>query len=90
MIHDLSASPKKVYITYTLWFIPDTAPEAAAIKEISTLWMDVEDGKPYPVFDALARIGHRRHVHLPRPGAERLRAAAPSATPGSPVATRRS
>jgi len=57
MIHDLSASPKKVYITYTLWFIPDTAPEAAQVKEISTLWMDVEDGKPYPVFDALRGSG---------------------------------
>jgi hypothetical protein len=52
MIHDLSASAKRVYITYTLWFIPDTTPEASSIKEISTLWMDVENGKPYPVFDA--------------------------------------
>ncbi len=76
MIHDLSASPKKVYITYTLWFIPDTAPEAASIKEISTLWMDVEGGKPYPVFDALRGSGTRRHLHVPRPGPRRLRAGA--------------
>ena len=36
--------------------------------------MDVEGGKPYPVFDALRGSGTERHVHLPRPGAERLRA----------------
>ncbi len=57
MVHDLSASPKKVFITYTLWFIPDSAPEAASIKEISTQWMDVEGGKPYPVFDAKRGTG---------------------------------
>ncbi len=57
MIHDLSASPKKVYITYTMWFIPDTAPEAAGIKEISTQWMDVQGGKPYPVFDVRQGAG---------------------------------
>ncbi len=57
MVHDLSASPRQVYITSTVWFIPDSAPEAAGIKEISTLWMDVEDGKPYPVFDALRGSG---------------------------------
>lgn len=52
MIHDLSASSRKVYITYKLWFIPDSAPEAAQVREISTLWMDVQRGKAYPVFDA--------------------------------------
>lgn len=52
MIHDLSAASRKVHITYKLWFIPDSAPEAASIKEISTLWMDVQRGKAYPVFDA--------------------------------------
>lgn len=57
MVHDLSASPKKVYITYTMWFIPDTAPEAASIREISTLWMDVQGGKAYPVFDAARGSG---------------------------------
>ena len=38
-------------------FIPDTAPEAASIKAIQTLWMDVQGVKPYPVFDALRGSG---------------------------------
>ena len=57
MIHDLVAQPHEVYITYTLYFIPDTAPEAANIREIRTQWMDVEGLKPYPVFDALKGSG---------------------------------
>ena len=57
MIHDLVGQPHEVYITYTLYFIPDTAPEAAGIHEIRTQWMDVEGIKPYPVFNALKGSG---------------------------------
>jgi len=65
MIHDLKASPKEVYITYELWFIPDTAPEAAAITRMDTLWMDVEGTKPYPVFDALRGSGTKGKFTFP-------------------------
>ena len=51
MIHDLTGSEQKVYLTYTLWFIPDSAPQAASTIPIDTQWMDVEGIKPYPVFD---------------------------------------
>jgi hypothetical protein len=57
MIHDLVASPQNVYLTYTLYFIPDTAPEAANITPIDTQWMDVQGIKPYPVFNALKGKG---------------------------------
>jgi hypothetical protein len=57
MIHDLVGQPHEVYITYTLYFIPDTAPEAANIHEIRTQWMDVQAVKPYPVFNALKGSG---------------------------------
>jgi hypothetical protein len=57
MIHDLVASPQNVYLTYTLYFIPDTAPEAANITPIDTQWMDVQGVKPYPVFNALKGAG---------------------------------
>jgi hypothetical protein len=57
MIHDLTGSPHEVYVTYTLYFIPDTAPQAAGIHEIQTQWMDVEGLKPYPVFNALKGSG---------------------------------
>lgn len=52
MIHNLTAQPQKVVLTYTLWFIPDSAPQAAGITRMQTKWMDVEGLKPYPVFTA--------------------------------------
>jgi hypothetical protein len=65
MIHNLTAEPQDVYITYTLWFIPDTAPEAAAITRIDTQWMDVEGVKPYPVFNALRGSGTHGRFTFP-------------------------
>ena len=39
----------------TLDFIPDTSPAAKGITEVKTRWIDVQGGKPYPVFDVAAR-----------------------------------
>jgi plastocyanin len=57
MIHDLVGQSHEVAITYTLYFIPDSAPEAANIHEIKTQWMDVQGIKPYPVFNAIKGSG---------------------------------
>lgn len=65
MIHDLVAQEHKVYLTYTFYFIPDTAPEAAGIREIRTQWMDVEGVKPYPVFNALKGSGTKGKFTYP-------------------------
>jgi plastocyanin len=65
MIHDLVGQDHEVYITYTLYFIPDTAPEAAGMKEIKTQWMDVQGVKPYPVFDALKGTGTKGKFTYP-------------------------
>ena len=65
MIHDLTPTPREVYITYTLYFIPDTTPQAAHITQVNTQWMDVEGGKPYPVFDALRGSGKRGRYTFP-------------------------
>jgi hypothetical protein len=65
MIHDLIAEPQEVYLTYTLYFIPDTAPEAANIKAIDTQWMDVQGIKPYPVFNALKGSGTNSRFTYP-------------------------
>ena len=51
MIHNLVPEPTTLYITYTIDFIPDTHPLAETIKPVYPLWMDVENGKGYPVFD---------------------------------------
>lgn len=50
MIHNLVPQPMKLYITYTVDFIPDTSPAAASITRAKPIWMDVESGI-YPVFD---------------------------------------
>lgn len=57
MIHNLIFTPRTMYITYTVDFIPDTAPEAAGMTEVKPIWMDVEDGSIYPVFDVLRGSG---------------------------------
>jgi hypothetical protein len=65
MVHDLTPNPQKVYITYTLWFIPDSAPEAKRITRIDTQWMDVQGLKPYPVFNALHASGKSGRLEYP-------------------------
>ncbi len=58
MIHNLTASPDVVYITYDIDFLPATAPQAASIIPVHTQWLDVEGGSGYPVFDAIKGTGH--------------------------------
>lgn len=57
MIHNLVADPMKLYITYTIDFIPDTAPEAADIIPVRAVWMDIRNGSGYPVFDTIKGSG---------------------------------
>jgi len=51
MLHNLTPEAMSLYITYTVDFIPDTAPQAAGITPARPIWMDVERGSIYPVFD---------------------------------------
>ncbi len=51
MIHNLTPQAMKLYFEYTLDFIPDTAAEAAGIVRARPIWMDVQNGSIYPVFD---------------------------------------
>ncbi|MBK8293595.1 MAG: hypothetical protein IPK93_02030 [Solirubrobacterales bacterium] len=59
MVHNLTPTPMDLTVTYRINFIPDTAPEAASIKDAKPIWMDVEDGqnRGYPVFDVLRDSG---------------------------------
>jgi hypothetical protein len=59
MIHDLYPAPADVYITWDIDFVPDSAPAAAAIKPVTTQWMDVSGPSRYPVFDARRQAGHK-------------------------------
>ena len=51
MIHNLTSKEMKLDIQYTIDFIPDTAPEAANMTGVRPIWMDVQNGSNYPVFD---------------------------------------
>ena len=51
MLHNLTPETMDLYIIYTIDFIPATAPEAASIKPVRPIWMDVQNGSIYPVFD---------------------------------------
>jgi plastocyanin len=57
MIHNLTPKADDVYITYDIDFIPADSPLAAGIKKARPVWMDVENGNVYPVFDALKGSG---------------------------------
>jgi plastocyanin len=51
MIHNLTSRPTKVYITWDIDFVPESAPGAKGMTEAKPLWMDVRSGEIYPVFD---------------------------------------
>ena len=66
MLHNLSSKEMKLDIQYTIDFIPDTAPEAASIKPVEPIWMDVERGRIYPVFDVHKGSGENGKFTYPR------------------------
>ncbi|MFN8161052.1 MAG: hypothetical protein U0R52_08455 [Solirubrobacterales bacterium] len=51
MIHNLSPQHMTLDISYTIDFIPDTSPAADGLRAVRPVWMDVENGSGYPVFD---------------------------------------
>jgi plastocyanin len=57
MIHNLLSTPDKVWVTYDIGFIPKTDPAAADVVQARPLWMDVQKGSIYPVFDVLKGAG---------------------------------
>jgi plastocyanin len=57
MIHNLTPTPTKVFITYDIDFVPDSVPAAQGITPVHPMWMDVAGLKVYPVFDALKGSG---------------------------------
>lgn len=65
MIHGLTPQRATVYITYEIDFVPDTSPEAAAMKAVQTQWLDVAGPSAYPVFDALRADGTKGRLTVP-------------------------
>jgi plastocyanin len=65
MLHNLLPSTDKVWITYDMDFIPAGAPGAKDIKPARPVWMDVEKGQIYPVFDVLKGSGKNGKYTFP-------------------------
>jgi hypothetical protein len=62
MIHNLTPQPMKLDITYTIDFIPDSSPAAQGMTPVRPIWMDVQNGSFYPVFDSLRGSGGKDGV----------------------------
>ncbi|MEP6624342.1 MAG: hypothetical protein ABJC79_07850 [Acidimicrobiia bacterium] len=61
MIHDLVDRPFDLWIDYDLDFIPASA--GVAIKDARPIWMDVQNGSVYPVFDARRGSGGDEYTY---------------------------
>jgi plastocyanin len=51
MLHNETAQSEAVWITYELDFVPAGTQLAASMRPARPVWLDVENGKAYPVFD---------------------------------------
>jgi len=51
MIHNLTPNRAQVWVTYDIDFIPATSPAAKGIVAVHPIWMDVQNGEGYPVFN---------------------------------------
>jgi plastocyanin len=56
MIHNLNQEPEPIWITYDLDVIP-TSSAPSTMKAVTPIWMDVQDGNRYPVFDVMKDSG---------------------------------
>ena len=57
MVHNLTAQPYKVSITYDVDIIPTKDAPPGGMKDVHPIWMDVQNGSIYPVFDVLKGSG---------------------------------
>ena len=51
MLHNLIPQGFELYIQYTLDFYPDGSAGAEGMKQVRPIWMDIDNGSFYPVFD---------------------------------------
>jgi plastocyanin len=51
MLHNLTSNRAQVWISYDIDFIPATSAAAKGMKAARPIWMDVQNGETYPVFD---------------------------------------
>ena len=52
MIHNQTPVPEEVWITYDVDFVPAASELGQTMKAAQPVWMDVDNGEAYPVFDS--------------------------------------
>jgi plastocyanin len=65
MLHNQLSKPDQVWVTYDIDLIPASAPAAKSIKPAVPIWMDVQNGSIYPVFDVIQGTGHNGEYTYP-------------------------
>jgi hypothetical protein len=65
MIHNLTPQPTKVYMVWQVDFIPADSPAAQDIRPVRPIWMDVQKGSFYPVFNVKKGSGKRGRYTYP-------------------------
>lgn len=87
MIHNLWPDEKQVWVTYDIDFIPADSPLASTITAAHPLWTDVENGKIYPVFDAMKGAGKDGIVEYPDDVPDAYTPKATTTTTAAPTTT---
>jgi hypothetical protein len=65
MIHNLTDTRRRVWVTYDIDFVPARWPEAKRIRAARPIWMDVVNGSIYPVFDVHRGTGKNGRFTFP-------------------------
>jgi hypothetical protein len=65
MLHNLTPIPTNVYMTYEIDFIPARSRAARGMRQVRPIWMDVQNGHPYPVFNVEKGSGSRGRYTYP-------------------------
>ena len=78
MIHNLTPVPTKVWMVYEVDFVPARSRAARGMRRVRPMWMDVENGSAYPVFNVEKGSGRNGKYtypnHASKPYAGRARA----------------
>jgi hypothetical protein len=65
MLHNETPDAKAVWVQYDLDWVPATSARGRHMKPARPLWIDVQNGRAYPVFDALRGQGGNGRLTYP-------------------------
>ena len=65
MIHNLTPVPTKVWMVYEVDFVPKGSRAARGMRDVRPIWMDVQNGSLYPVFNVRKGAGRKGRYTYP-------------------------